>query len=378
MLIVNARIFDGREFTGNNCVEFGPVIKKVYKSGKKVKKAGVIDAKGMVLSPGLIDVHTHGAANLNSLEIKSAADVHSIRVGLAKRGTTTALLATAYSYFEKNHLRLISDNVKPAAGEARLAGISLESPFVSMEKKGMIPDKYVAKITDRDATLIADLDEYCPALKMITIAPECPGALKIIRRYARTGVIVSFGHSKAGYAQTLAAIKAGARNVTHFYNAMNPLHHREPGPVAAVLENKNVMIELIADGNHVHPAVIKMTYALFGAGRIMLITDSMGTEFPGEGSYKNERYGRVAVKNGGIFSPGGSLIGSTLSLLDMCANMDKWSGCGMASALRMATSNPAGLLKIRAGRLAPGYPSDFILTDKAYKLKGVYMGGQPL
>jgi N-acetylglucosamine-6-phosphate deacetylase len=133
---------------------------------------------------------------------------------------------------------------------------------------------------------------------------------------------------------------------------------------------------LIADGNHVHPAVVEMTYGLFGPQRIMLITDSMGTEFPRDGEYKNKRYGKVMVKEGGIYSAKGNLIGSTVGLLEMCANMERWCKTGMENTLRMTANNQARLLGIKRGNIKKGYFADFVLIDNEYKLKKVFINGK--
>ncbi len=376
MIITNARIFNGKEFIKENTVEIksGRIYKIFYQKQKKSDKE--IDIKNNILSPGLIDIHTHGAGGINSLEIENKKHIQTIKESYAKNGTTSVVLTTVYSYLKKDHLKLIKkyNNIKYGA---RILGIYLESPFVNFDKKGMIQEQYVMKKIDNPEFLIKDVMANCGNfLKIITVAPEIKKAEKIINYFNKKGVIVAFGHSCANYYETKKAIKHGIKLSTHFLNAMNPIHHREPGPAVAILENKNIFLEIIADGNHVCPPIIKLIYKIVGKDRVVLITDATGDKILKDGIYENKRYGKVKIKNNGVYSMDGVLIGTNLTLLDMCKNIKKWLNLKNDDVLQMVTYNPYKLLNEKVGLIKEGFFADFIILDDNLNLKKVFVNNK--
>lgn len=376
MIITNARIFNGKEFIKENSIEVknGRICRVFHNKNKRLKNCE--DIKGDILSPGLIDIHTHGAGGINSLEIKNKKDIKIIKESYAKNGTTSVVLTTVYSYFKKEHLRLINKYKNIKSG-ARILGIYLESPFVNLNKKGMIKDEFVMKEVDDSEFLIKDVAICCGhSLKIITIAPEVKEAKKVINYFRKQGVIIAFGHSAADYQKTKEAIKSGVKLSTHFFNAMNPLHHRNPGPAVALLENENIFLEIIADGNHIHPAVIKLIYNIAGKDRIILITDATGDKILKDGTYKNKRYGEIVVKNNGVYSTDGILIGTNLTLLQMCKNIKKWLSLKNEDVLQMVTYNPARLLNEKVGVIKRGFLADFVILDKKLNLKKVFVNNK--
>ncbi len=376
MIITNARIFNGKEFIKENSIEVknGKIFRIFYQTNIKNKK--VIDLNNQILSPGFIDVHSHGAGGINSLEIKNKQDIKIIKENYAKYGTTSVVLTSVYSYFKKDHLRKIKKYKNINSG-ARILGVYLESPFINLNKKGMIQDQYVMKPVDSPDFLIKDVVKSCgSALKIITVAPEIKESKKIIRYFNKKGVIVAFGHSMADYNETKRAVKNGIKTVTHFLNAMNPIHHRQPGPAIAILEDKSIYIEIIADGNHIHPSIIKIIYKLAGKDGIILITDATGDKILKDGIYENKRYGKVVIKNNGVYSLDGILIGTNLTLLDMCKNMKKWLSLKIEDVLQMVTYNPHKLLNEKIGIIKKDFFADFIVLDDDLNLKKVFVNNR--
>lgn len=376
MIITNAKIFNGIKFLDEDSIKIkkGKIIDIFKKENKNFSNEEIMDIKNYILAPGLIDIHTHGAGGLNSLEIKKPEDIFKITKSYAKTGTTAVVLTTVYSFFKKDHLKLIS---KHKNKYTRILGIYLESPFVNLKKRGMIHDQYVMKDIDDPYVLIEDIMKNCGnALKIITVAPEIKASYKIQRYFKNNKIIIAFGHSLANYEQTKMAIKNGAQLATHFLNAMNPIHHRNPGPAVAILENKNVFIEIIADGNHIHPSVIKLIYNIAGKNRIILITDATGDKILKDGIYNNKRYGKVIIKNNGVYSLDGVLIGTNLSLLDMCKNMKNWLNLKIEDVLQMVTYNPHKLLGEKIGMIEKGFFADFVILDEELNLKKVLINGK--
>jgi N-acetylglucosamine-6-phosphate deacetylase len=377
MIITNARIFNGIKFLNEDSIKIknGKIVDIFKKANKNFLNEKVIDLKKNILAPGLIDIHTHGAGGINSLEIQKSKDIIKIAKSYAKTGTTSIVLTTAYSFFKKDHLKLISKNKNQYT---KILGIYLESPFVNLKKRGMIQDQYVMKDVDDPEVLIKDIMKSCgkAALKIITIAPEIKNSYKIQKYFKNKKIIIAFGHSLADYEQTKKAIKNGVQLATHFLNAMNPIHHRNPGPAVAILENKNVFIEIIADGNHIHPSVIKLIYNIAGKNRIILITDATGDKILKDGIYNNKRYGKIIIKNNGVYSVDGVLIGTNLSLLDMCKNMKKWLNLKIEDVLQMVTYNPGKLLGEKIGMIEKGFFADFVILDQELNLKKVFINGE--
>jgi len=289
-----------------------------------------------VLSPGFVDLHVHA---LDGAGTFAPADVPGLGVALARRGVTSFLATTAAAPVA-DLLPLLAP-VETAG--ARCLGVHLEGPWLSTAHAGAQP---------RDALVAPDLLDLERLLEagppvMITLAPELPGALAVVEKANAAGVVVALGHSGATYAHATAAVHAGARHVTHCFNAMRPLHHREPGLVGAALDLPEVTVEVIADGVHLHPAVVRLLWRACGASRLCLVSDAVDIGLPGAGAAQ---------------LADGTLAGSRIGLDQAVRNLVAW-GIPLVDALTMASVTPAARLGSTAA-LAAGAPADLTLLDE--------------
>jgi N-acetylglucosamine-6-phosphate deacetylase len=214
-------------------------------------------------------------------------------------------------------------------------------------------------------------------IRLVTLAPELPGALDVITALAQKGVIVSAGHSMATYEETRQGITAGIRYATHLFNAMATLHHRQPGLIGALLADERVTIGLIADGLHVHPALMKLIWQMTRDGRLNLVTDAMAALGMPAGNYNLGSY-EVRVANNQSILEDGTLAGSLLSLDQALRNLLKYTGCSSAEAIRTITTTPASLLGLSGskGQIAPGYDADLVLLSPEFKVMATFIDGQ--
>ena len=276
------------------------------------KGVSVLDCKGKFAIPGFIDVHIQGAGGHDIFD-GTAAAFRKISRAVATTGTTSYLATTAFSPdTRQEHLRAVAAYMKYSNNEgAKMLGTHMEGPFINLKKKGMIRPDGIKNVSSKIMKIIDAASEG--KLKMMTIAPELKGALPLIKKLKRSGVVASVGHTMANYAETKAGIKAGIDHVTHLFNAMPSLHHRAPGVLGAVAEAKNVTVQVIADGVHLHPSILRMVYKLFGAKRICLITDGLAPIGLGDGEYT---YHGVKYENrkGTCYYYNGTLIGTALPL----------------------------------------------------------------
>jgi N-acetylglucosamine-6-phosphate deacetylase len=212
---------------------------------------------------------------------------------------------------------------------------------------------------------------------MLTIAPELPGALEMIRRLTAQGVLASFGHSAADYLQTAAGLKAGIRHATHLFNAMPALHHREPGPVPALLERREVSLQVIPDGVHLHPAILRLLAGLVGPERVVLITDGLQAMGLEDGSYTYDRQ-PIVVSGGTARSPDGKLVGTTLGMNRLIQRYHGFAACPLAQAVRAASFNPACVLGIqrRTGSLENGKSADLALLNPDFTVWKTWKRGR--
>jgi len=339
MIITNARIFDGKRFISADTVEVeGGVIRRVFKAGPCVK--GGLGLKGKILAPGLVDLHTHASAGIDVMTARSLAGLARMKEGLLKTGVTSFVCAVFYSPADKKRARLINAMAKLKEG-SRCCGVYVEGPFINPAKKGAIPERFISADAE-----FAEVKMAYPGLRIMTFAPESAGAGKAIRAAVRAGATAAFGHSEADYSGAKLGIRAGISHVTHLFNAMRKPENTDT--YKAFLKNPRVTVELIADGKHVAPKLLRKAYRLFGRNRIILISDMTA----GKGFYNR-----------------GARQGSKKPLISMARNMMKICGIGAAEALQMASYNPAKLLGEKAGRIKPEYRAEFIVTDE--KLKNI-------
>ncbi len=337
------------------------------------------DASGLSAVPGFIDLHIQGCGGADFLDATPGA-VQKIRQ-TAMAGGCTSLLAT--TTFENGpggweHLGKIRDSLADGARGpgARIFGVHLEGPWLNIERKGGFGKKYF-----RDPSLEEfhkALDILGGTLRMITIAPELPGALDVIKDAASRGIIVSLGHTTCDYALALKAFDLGADHITHVFNAMNGLHHRNPGMLGAALDDERIYVQAIPDGIHIHPAVLRILCRLKGAQRICIISDATAPCGLPEGTTLDGVGGRIQIRDGGVRLPDGTLAGSAL-LMDRAVNGMIRHGAQMPhDAFLMAAHTPASAMKMndRIGALKPGAFADITLLDKTGNVRGVIIDGE--
>jgi N-acetylglucosamine-6-phosphate deacetylase len=324
--------------------------------------ADILDSLGRIAIPGPIDLHIQGAGNADVLD-GTEDSLRRMSRTLARLGTTAFLGTTVAKPSARNrHLKVARDFMGADLGGATLLGIHLEGPFINEKRRGGIDpiSIYSSSPTGLDEIFDATGD----SLKMMTVAPELPGNLDIVRTLVQRGVVVSFGHSDASYEETKRGFDAGIRHVTHFLNAMPPLHHRSPGPVLAIFDDERVTLQIISDGHHLHPGIVRLIYQLAGLGRCVCITDGIGGMGLPEGRYVyNGR--EYDSRSGAARYLDGTLIGSTLSLLDVASKFMEFTGCSLRAGIESVTMNPARALGLDSskGSIEIGKDADIVLLE---------------
>ncbi|MFQ5740292.1 MAG: N-acetylglucosamine-6-phosphate deacetylase [Acidobacteriota bacterium] len=331
--------------------------------------------RGSCLIPGMIDLHSNGVGGCDAAE-GTASALEIISRTLPRYGAT-GFLATIITNQKSRLLEslraLASLMDRPFTG-ARALGIHLEGPFISPHRPGVHP----ADCLQRPSPEL--FQEYYRAsrgwMKMLTLAPEVPGALAIIPEARQLLPIVSLGHTDADYASAARAIEAGANLATHVFNAMGPLRHRTPGILAAVL-NSDIFAAVIADGIHVHPAIVQLLVRCKGLDRIILVTDQISAAGMPDGPYRIGSL-EVHLSEGVCRGPGGKLAGSILQMSDGLSNLNGWlPGRALRKIVATATLQPAQLLGLeRKGRIRPGNDADLVLLDEDLKVLQTWVEGE--
>jgi N-acetylglucosamine-6-phosphate deacetylase len=338
--------------------------------------ARVLDFPGATLAPAFFDVHIHGAMGHDVMEATPAA-LDAMGSFLAAHGTGSFLATTVTAPLDVT-LRSLSGLAKllaqpPVEGRAQPIGIHLEGPFLSHTKRGVQPAEHLL------APDMATFDRLFEAaegrIRLMTLAPELPGAIELTAHATARGVRVSLGHSNATAAETRATIDAGAVSATHTFNAMRPLDHREPGILGTVLTNDALFAELICDGIHVAPEMVKLWWRAKGPERAILVTDALSAAGMPDGAY---RLGDIAVQvaNGRAMA-NGVLAGSVLTLDRALTNFMEFTGAPLEQALRLLTVNPAAMTGLgdQAGSLCVGEAANLVALDEAGKLVGSVVNG---
>ena len=327
----------------------------------------VIDAEGLLVLPGLVDIHSHGAAG----EDFSDGNPEGLKKILQyeKRCGITSYCPTSMT-FPKERLRQIFASIKGAQTEdgATVVGINMEGPFLDPAKKGAHVEKWIAA---PDVAFVRELNQDADGLvRLVTLAPNMDGAEEFIKEMHEE-VCISLGHTAADYDCASRAMKLGAHHVTHLYNAMQPFGHRAPGLIGAAMDDPECMVELICDGYHIHPSAIRAAFRLFGPERVILISDSMRATGMENGTY--ELGGQeVTVKDRKAVLKDGTLAGSATNLYGcMCKAVE--FGIPLEQAIMAATANPARSIGIfdRVGSIRIGKQADLLLVSENLELKRV-------
>ena len=327
----------------------------------------VIDAEGLLVLPGLVDIHSHGAAG----EDFSDGNPEGLKKILQyeKRCGITSYCPTSMT-FPKERLRQIFASIKGAQTEegAKVVGINMEGPFLDPVKKGAHVEEWIAA---PDAAFVRELNQDVDGLvRLVTLAPNMDGAEEFIKEMHEE-VCISLGHTAADYDCASRAMKLGAHHVTHLYNAMQPFGHRAPGLIGAAMDDPECMVELICDGYHIHPSAIRAAFRMFGPERVILISDSMRATGMENGTY--ELVGQeVTVKDRKAVLKDGTLAGSATNLYGcMCKAVE--FGIPLEQAIMAATANPARSIGIfdRVGSIRIGKQADLLLVSENLELKRV-------
>jgi N-acetylglucosamine-6-phosphate deacetylase len=373
------QLWDGTRLQGESMivVEDGRIAKIETRAAAEVPSGAAERAfPAATLAPAFFDVHIHGAAGHDIMEATPQA-LSTMGGFLAARGTG-AFLATTVSAPLDTTLRSLAGLAKliaqpPVNGEARPIGLHLEGPFLSHSKRGAHPSNRLL------APDIGVFDQMFDAaeghVRLLTLAPELPGAAELASHATSRGVRVSVGHSDASAADTRRALAAGAISATHTYNAMRCLDHKDPGILEVVLTTDELFAELICDGIHNMPELVRLWWRAKGQERAILVTDAMSATGMPDGEYQLGNFA-VQVANGRA-TIGDVLAGSVLTLDRALENFLKFTGAAVEQGLRLMTVNPAAMtgFKDGTGTLAVGGRADFVAVDATGKLVGAVVGG---
>ncbi|WP_425472548.1 N-acetylglucosamine-6-phosphate deacetylase [Streptomyces hawaiiensis] len=335
--------------------------------------ATVIDVTDHYVIPGFVDLHNHGGggASFTSGTVDDILKgVHTHRL----HGTTTLVASTVTG--DMDFLTRRAGLLSELAEQGEIAGVHFEGPFISPCRKGAHSEALLRDPHPADVRKL--IDAARGQARMLTLATELPGGLDSVRLLADHGVIAAIGHTDATYEQTVEAIDAGATVATHLFNAMPPLGHRSPGPIAALLEDDRITVELINDGTHLHPAALRLAFHHAGADRVAFITDAMDAAGFGDGRYWLGPL-EVEVADGVARLVGdGAIAGSTLTLDRAFKRAVTVDGLSVEDAVRALSATPARLLGLddTIGSLEPGKHADLLILDSAYDLKGVMRRGE--
>ncbi|SEK52275.1 N-acetylglucosamine-6-phosphate deacetylase [Paenibacillus sp. cl141a] len=331
-----------------------------------------IDGNGMWLIPGMIDVHIHGANGYDMMD-GTEDSIQEVSRACAATGCTS-FLATSVSSTIEDLLNMIR-SVKAVIGReqgARIAGIHLEGPYLNPKRKGMQNEKYLRHPNLEEMKLI--IREAGSLIKMVTIAPELPGGLELISFLKEQGVVIAVAHSDATYEEAKLAFTAGASHVTHCFNGMRPIHHRDPGLIVAAFEEPHVSLQAIVDQVHLHPAIVRLMHRLKGPEGMVLITDALQAMGLGDGNYMFGGH-HVTVSDGIARLADGTLASSTVTMNE-ALRLTEANGISMEDAVRMASTTPAHILGLsRKGKIEVGYDADLVLMDERYQVKWTMIEG---
>ncbi len=335
----------------------------------------VVDLQPWSLAPGFVELHTHGFAG-HDVTAGTRADIGAMARALPATGVTAfyPTIASAAPDATRQQVARVSDAMARAdpAG-AEILGIRLEGPYISHAMRGA---QYAPAIRPPDPAELAALASEGP-IKLVDFAPEADVGFRLLRQMHTLEIVPSIGHTSATYAQAVEAIDAGARHCAHLFNAMPPLEQRAPGAVGALLTDQRACVEIIADGVHVHPAVLRLAVATRGAQHVALVTDAMLAAGQTDGRYRF-LHREIVVADGAARLNDGRLAGSVLTLDRAVRNMVAMAGVSWTDAIRMASLTPATLAGVasRKGRLIPGADADLVVLDEGGQVQQTWIHGR--
>lgn len=344
-----------------NC-RVGKEIVDISTENGVITEVGKIDAdgtdiRGKAVYPGLFDIHCHGVMGYDTMDGNRLAEMSEY---LLKQGVTSWLPTTMT--MDMATIARVSENIVSSEG-ANILGFHMEGPYISPKFKGAQNEKYIKN---------PDIEEFSKLknMKMVTVAPELSGSSEFIKN---CGCVVSLGHSDCNYEEAMSAIESGAKCLTHTFNAMPPLHHREPALIGAAAD-KNIYVQVICDGIHIHPAVIRILYRLFGKDRMILISDAMRATGLPDGEYDLGGQ-NIIVKDRVARTEYGAIAGSTSTLMD-CVKKAIEFGIPEEDAFYMASTTPSELMNVKKGHIKPGYDADLIVLEDNLEISAIILNGK--
>lgn len=329
----------------------------------------------VTLVPGFVDMHVHGGGG--GAFPSATVDSTAAAVAFHRRHGTTSMLASLVSASPDDLLaqvRSLAEQVR----EGLLAGLHLEGPWISGQRRGAHEP---SALRDPDP---GEIDRLLAAgagtIRMVTLAPELPGGLEAVRRLSGAGVLAAVGHTDATYEQTREAVDAGARVATHLFNAMRPVHHRDPGPVVALMEDPRITLELITDGHHLHPALYREVCGRAGADRVVLVTDAMEAAGLADGAYHLGGLA-VTVASGVAHLTGTDTIAGSTATMDQqfrhaLAASELSADEALLAVTRQTSVLPAKMIGLPPVELAPGGPADLVVLDGRWQVLDVMSSGR--
>lgn len=338
--------------------------------------AEIIEARDKYIAPGYIDIHVHGGGGSDVMDEDYEA-INQVAITHSRFGTTSFLPTTMTMSKDKiiRSLCNIHEAVKKGTAGAEILGVNIEGPYINPKKKG------AQKEEDIRLPSIEEFSAFNKAsgnlIRLVTIAPEISGAIELINYLHKQGIVASVGHSNSTYAQVQAGIKVGLSHVTHTFNAMRGLHHREPGVVGAALTSPELTLEVIADGIHIHPIVLKILTKIKEFEKIILITDAMRAAGLKEGTYDLGGQEAIVTK-GQVRLKDGTLAGSVLTMDKAVKNLVNKIGISLPKAIQMASFNPAKSVRLenKKGSLEPGKDADIVILNKNLEVELTMVAGK--
>ena len=356
---------------GHELVMAGGRIEALQRAG--AKSGDFLDARGLWVAPGLVDIHIHGAMGHDVMDATPKA-LRTVANYLAQHGVTSWLPTTMSASREAIDAAIANVSACPQPEDgAQHLGVHVEGPYLNERHRGA---QALDALRSPDP---AEYDDwlYNDAVKLITLAPELPGAVALIEAGRRRGIEFAIGHSGADYEAVLAAAGRGLRQATHTFNGMASLHHRRPGTLGAVLDDGRIFAQLIGDGLHVHPAMVRLLLRAKGRARMLLISDSMRATGLSDGAFDLGGQA-VTVQEGMARTQDGALAGSTVMLDEILRRVMHFTGLSIEQALPMASTVPAAAMNLqgRKGVLQPGADADVILLDNEARVQLTMVAGR--
>ena len=359
-------------------VEDGRIHAVGSKAGLAIPRCREVDFGNVLIAPGYIDLHIHGGAGHDVMDLTVDA-LPAIERLLARHGvasyfptTVTAPIDATLRALDNLATAIESRQQKREHGRASPLGIHLEGPFISHARRGVHPAQNLLPPT------IQAFERFWQAarghIRMVTIAPELGGVDEVIAEAARRGICVSLGHSDADLASTQRGIAAGARHATHTFNAMRPLNHRDPGILGAVLTDPRVSADMIVDGIHLDPAIVRLVANAKGPENTVLITDATAAAGMPDGTYHLGSF-EVEVRDGRCMA-NGKLAGSVLTMDQAVRNLASFADWSLPQAIAAATRNPARVVALNKGVLTAGADADFVVLSREGMVQRTFVGGE--